>query len=263
MDEQIIIKTDLAGLRLYATAQEGLEFYASHIDQLNNWYKAIEEIQTLSVVHQITTNPHLDNLKKIISVDSLLSRALSDLNLIASELYLAKIKLQQIYYIKQAYLLIYETYENFRKQQSFISELVNILGGEFQDEFKSWLQLKKSFFKKHQIETSVRTVRDKLAGHIELDFRLWYQTTIALDSSYTFNMIIDHSKVLEPLQRLSSKLVLHLKDLMDKQALEIRQNTNEIIDKIEKTLETVNERQPEGMKLDIDIEQLRKLNKSS
>jgi len=259
MGTQIVIETNNAGVGLYNSAIESLNFYAGHLDQLNEWNKMLDELMILKAKYDIDYGVEIEDLKILISINSVLSRAIADLHLISCELYLSKIRLKQIFYIKHAYLIIYETFENLNKQQSFLNRLAKEAGDTFSANFKKWVNKKKEFFKKYNLEKSIRTIRDKLAGHIEMDFNLWYETVLSVDPGYTASLIIDYMKILEPLQSLTTKLVYLYKDNMSNANRNLKQKNNNMLDQLELLVQKINDQQPEGNKLEIDLSSLRNL----
>ncbi len=259
MKNQIIIQTTDTGVRLYNSAIDALNFHATHLDQLNSWDKMIDELMALQAVHDINYGVDLKNLKALISINSLLSRAIVDLNLIGSELYLSKIRLQQVFYIKHAYLVIYETFENLREQQSFLSKMVNDANENFSNDFKIWVKQKREFFKTYELETTIRSVRDKLAGHIELDFKLWYETVLLLNPSYAADLIIDYMKLLTPLQALTTDMVYFYRNTMETTSKQLNEKNIKMFNQLEALIVEVNERQPTDGKLEIDLSILRNL----
>lgn len=259
MEQQIIIDTNGAGVKLYNSANESLNFYATHLDELNKWDKMLDELMILRTNYAIDYGVELKDLKMLISINSVLSRAIADLHLISAELYISKARLKQIFYIKHAYLIIFETFENLRAQQNFLNKTVFEAGGVFLEDFKKWTKSKKDFFKKHDLEKSIKTVRDKLAGHIELDFKLWYEMAILLDAGYTTSLIIDYMKLLEPLQSLTTQMVYLYKDNMNIAGQKLKQKNIDILNQLEQLVQKVNEQQPEGSKIEIDLSILKNL----
>ncbi len=102
-------------------------------------------------------------------------------------------------------------------------------------------------------------MRDKLAGHIELDFKLWYETVLLLNPSYAADLIIDYMKLLTPLQALTTDMVYFYRNTMETTSKQLNEKNIKMFNQLEALIVEVNERQPTDGKLEIDLSILRNL----
>ena len=61
---------------------------------------------------------------------------------------------------------------------------------ELIEEFNAIVALEKAFNKEFKVNTFIKNVRHKVAGHIIKKFREWYDTVVNLDSQYTADTVI-------------------------------------------------------------------------
>ncbi|WP_199118917.1 hypothetical protein [Pedobacter sp. ASV28] len=257
MDEQIIINTNAAGKNLYETTNETYGFYQERLDSLNRWIADLDIYESLDLKYQ--TGQNFQTLKGLYSLDALVTIASVDLSITTTELYLTKNRLKQIFYMKQVYLIVYEAYDTYNSKKQFLRSLINISQPELAQEFNAIALLERNFIKDFKLNTLIKNVRHKVAGHINKDFRLWYDTVTSLDPQYTADMAIAFLKAFMPLQQLTMKLSGIEHDKFLKYSAESNKAANKIIDKIENLMIDVNSRQPEELKLNLDIQAARDL----
>lgn len=257
MSETITIETDSSGKVLYDASNEICSFYQGHLDRINTWISDLDKFGELDQKYHAGLD--FVTLRNLYSLDALVTIASVDLAILSSELYLTKIRLKQIFFAKHIYLVIYEAFETYNNKKQFLRSLIIDYHPELIEEFNAILALEKAFNKEYKLNTSIKNVRHKVAGHINKEFREWYDTVITLDPQYTSDMLIAFMDVFSPIQLLTMKLsgFEHTKFLEN--SIESKKTANETIDKIENLMNDVNSRQPEGLKLDFDIQKLRDL----
>lgn len=107
----------------YITASENLLLYAEHIDNISKWYYQLNEI--VKVFPHAFRKEDYENLKKQLSFNGLLSISILDLSIIVRQAYVSHIKTEQLFYIKQGYLLIHSTIKHYdNKLNKFFTDLV-------------------------------------------------------------------------------------------------------------------------------------------
>lgn len=258
METQIVISTDKTGILLYEAARDGLNFYASHLDDLNNWNNTVLGWEAICKESNLEIDVNFKHIKALISIDSLYSRALIDLMLVTSQLYLTKTKIEQIFYIKQAYLTIYETFENFKTQQPWLESIITNSGEKFKSDFYDWKKSKKIFFKRHKVDSYIRIIRNKLAGHIDLDFKIWHETATSLVAEDAGLAVIDFTNLLKQIQEITNALILKAQKDLEQKNAELQDNTEQLINQLEsiKTLLKIENDMPE---LDSLLQKIKKI----
>lgn len=257
MSEKIIIETDPSGINFYEVTNEICGFYQEHLDKINTWIAYLDQFGKLD--QKYYTGLDFITLRNLYSLDALVTIASVDLSIISSELYLTKIRLKQIFFMKHIYLVIYETFETYNNKKQFLRNLIISYHSELIEEFNAISILEKAFNKEYKLNTAIKNVRHKVAGHINKEFREWYDTVIGLDPQYTTNMVIAFTKVFRPIHHLTMKLSGFEHKKFIEYSIESKRTANETIHNLENLINEVNARQPEGSKLDLDIERLRDL----
>jgi|GEM_PF-3713885 len=257
MSAQIIIETDASGQRLYQICQEGHELYVRQLDQQQQWHA------TLSFLEK--RNPELfkkmgyDALKSLLMTSALMTIAAADLSVVVSSLYLAKLRLEQIYYMKSAYLIVYETYMAYKDKQRAIMEAAVEAGGELlatqQQVSTQWRQ----FLNEYKVDTEIKTIRHHTGGHIHQDFGEWYQIVCSLEPRHTANMLIAFLSCVQNIQDLLNLLLERKFALVQVAGKKTNEQASELIEKMEVIQEKINTRQPADQKLNLDFSLLKKL----
>lgn len=209
MEKEITIKTTQAGVNLHNAYFESVETFSNHLDQLNKWHNLVKKFDLIKPTEEITKRSKF--LKSLIDIDSLLCIAITDLGLISKELFIASVALQKSFYIKHAYLVIYETIYNFNSssdKRKVLKDLThNSVDITLSKNFMEITNALRTFNKKFGMETKIANIRNTLAGHIDRDFDKWYSTILSLDAQYTGEMVAEFLKIVIQLQYLSRTLL--------------------------------------------------------
>ncbi|GGH23867.1 hypothetical protein [Mucilaginibacter phyllosphaerae] len=257
MNSQIIIETDPAGQRLYEICQEGFALYTQQLDQQQQWSA------TLNLLEE--RNPELfktmgyQQLKGLLMTTSLLCIAATDLSVVVSALYLAKQRLEQIFYMKSAYLIIYETYIAFQDKQLLIKNEAAEAGAELQAAHLRVSTAWRKFVNDFKVGTEVKKIRHQTGGHIHQNFSEWYTAVCRLEPQHTTNMLIAFLAWIQDSQNLVNPLLQRRLSLLQETGKQANEKTWELLWKMEDLQKKVNIIQPEGNKLDLDFSLLRNL----
>ncbi|MFD2871986.1 hypothetical protein ACFS5N_05870 [Mucilaginibacter ximonensis] len=203
--EKIIIQTNPAGKRLYQACQDGFAVYAAQLDQVQQWSGTLKFLEERD--NAIFEKLGYQNMKGLMTTSSLLTIAASDLSIIVSALYLTKQRLEQIYYMKSAYLIVYETYMAFQGKQQLLKKEVNEADEELQAKHKLIIKSWRKFIADFKLDSDVKNVRHKTGGHINTDFSEWYAIVLSLDPQHTANMLIAFTQIIQDLQFLLNPLI--------------------------------------------------------
>jgi len=257
MEEKIVIVTDASGKKLYETTNETNEFYQNRLDQLNRWITDLDKYEELELKYK--TGQDFNTLRNLYSLDALVTITSIDLSIITTELYLNKSRMKQIFYMKQVYLLIYEAYETYNSKKQFLRNLIQKSNPLLIEEFNAIGILERVFIKDFKLTTLIKNVRHKVGGHIDREFRTWYDTVITLDPHHTANMAIAFMQAFSPIQHLTMKLAGVEHEKFIKHNNDSTNSFNELLGKIEDLTAKVNEKRPDGQKLDFDMNVFRNM----
>lgn len=191
------------------------KFYSdiSNIYSINIEKKELNDFYTLNDISSLITVCHLDLVTN------------------SKNLYLAKSDWEKIFFIKNIFLVIYETINSYHKYGKFLNEkaLTNdIISNEF---FKVNTNLK-DFKKKYKYETHINKIRNKISGHINDNFEEYYDEIINFDGEETALMVLDFTMIISSIQKLLTELMQTIE--LDKSKLnkETLNKMQEILNKL-------------------------------
>jgi hypothetical protein len=238
MSVQIIIETNPAGQRLYETCQAGFALYTQQLDRQQQWSITLKILEERDL--ELFKTMGYQQLKGLLMTTSLLCIAATDLSVVVSALYLAKQRLEQIFYMKSAYLIIYETYIAFQDKQLLIKNEAAEAGGELQATHQRVSIAWRKFVNDFKVGTEVKKIRHQTGGHIHQDFSEWYTAVCSLEPQYTANMLIAFLAWIQDSQNLINPLLQRRLRLLQTSGRMANSNSLELIAKMEGTLEKIN-----------------------
>src|SRR5215218_8577536 len=173
--------------------------------------KEIIDAQTKATEFFIQIDPKSDledfnEIERMNKFNTLLTISLLDLMVVCKNMCLAETDWERIHFIKQGYLVIYETINTYHKHSS---ELRNTIATKYSGFIKTFDAINKDLkqFKKiHDYENVIGLIRNKVAGHIDEDFILYYDTIAKLDGEKVALTISHFIKILTELLNLSKDL---------------------------------------------------------
>src|SRR5690606_35624216 len=168
-----------SGKRLYDTTIETCEFYHEHLAYLNSWISDLDKYEQINQKYRVGQD--FLTLKNLYSLDALATIAFVDISITTSELYITQTRLKQIFYMKHLNLIIYEAFETYNSKKQFLNNLITKFHPYLADEFKEIRSREKAFNKEYKLDTLIKNVRHKAAGHINKEFRSWYDTVVSLE----------------------------------------------------------------------------------
>ncbi|WP_131539616.1 hypothetical protein [Pedobacter nototheniae] len=207
----------------------------------------------------IKTGQDFTSVKNLYQLQALFIIASTDLSIITSQMYLCKIKLQHLYFNRQANLTVYEAYETYSAHKQFLRSLVSTRYPELEPILNEINAEEKVFVRKFKIKTTVMDVRNKVGGHIHKNFREWYETVNTLDGEQDARMTIAFIELFTGIFRLTTTLT----SLEHQRFIEYEQKSKasmkNSLQKIQDLMDKENEKLPSGQKLDFDLQQIRDL----
>jgi hypothetical protein len=157
-----------------------------HLEFIRGMIDLREDVDILSF--KVTGQMMLEEFNKILYFNSLVTISRLDVAIILKNMLCAKFDWERMYFIKQAHLTIHETLETYKNHAKSLKELV-----------KSYPQLDaiykkmnidlRSFRSEYAVETEMREIRNWTAGHIDEDFKKYYDTLLKIDANKTLEMM--------------------------------------------------------------------------
>ena len=193
--------------KLIKEANESIPLFTTLLDTL----KQIIDTQnrTINYLAQIDPEIELEVFKEneqLNKFNALITISVLDLLVVCKNLCLASSEWEKIYFTKQGYLIIYETIKTYYKYRSQLQKLIETKHASYIETFKSINNDLRLFKKKHHYDNVIGLIRNKVAGHIDEDFVLYYNTISKLDGEKVGLTISNFIQVIAQLQKLSKDL---------------------------------------------------------
>lgn len=239
-----MIRTTQAGVDLYHSYMDGADAYIEQLDRLKRWHGMVLVLEKVNQREQVAAKCR--TIRNLIDLDALLCIAVTDLGLIVKELFVSGVMLQKTFYVRQAYLVVHETFYNLNSspdKRRVLKELVtDAADPDLTAQFENSTRLLKEFNRDFGVTTKIADIRHTVGGHIHTDFGKWHDTVSLLDAEETGRMLIEFLKVVAPLQLLSRKLleleIGRLEELNKQESTDFEQK----LAKLEAVLATLNDK---------------------
>jgi hypothetical protein len=135
MDYKIEIITSKAGLDLYETSSNNMEFFLAHLEGIRLKQKQIKKI--LERFPDFDNDDSLRDIYSQLEFNGFITIFYLDLSLVSREIFVSKRTWEKLFYAKHAYLLIYETIKAFHHHSEEIRRLLSLnLSNELELKFK-------------------------------------------------------------------------------------------------------------------------------
>lgn len=257
MPNFIIIETDPSGERLYQTCRAGHDDYVTQLDQQQQWDKTLKALETLDP--DLFKSKGYQNLKGLLMTSAILTIASADLSIVVSSLYISKQRLEQAFYMKSAYLIIYETYIAYQNKQRLFKDEAVEAGGDFVAKHLAASTDWRKFINDFKLATEVKAVRNQTGGHIHHDFGEWHATICGLDPQYTADMLNAFLSCLQAIQHLLNNLLARRFSMLLAEGEASKNRTLKMLNDMEVLQEKINLNQAENNKLDLDFSIVRNM----
>lgn len=210
--------------KLIDAANESIPFYTTFLETLGK----LLEVQNNTIGYLLKIDPTVDlevfnEIEQMNKFNSLITISLLDIMVICKNLCLAETTWERIYFVKQGYLIIYETINTYHKHNRSLQNIVSAKYPMYKTTLESINKDLRQFKKTHDYENVIGQIRNKVAGHIDEDFVLYYNTIKSLNGEQIGQTISHFIPILNRLQDL-------LKDLVSQANMEMK-NKGESINK--------------------------------
>ena len=237
-DSNVIIQTNASGIKLYNASKKAIEDNSKQIDKLVQQYRKLIRISEFGEKHQLNIDPVInkdDNIQFIELYSNFLD-ATTELFISCRELYIAKTKTEQIYYIKNIYLCLARYIDRMKQQSRFLQSLSTDYDClSLFDEYTSTLRV----FNNKYIN-KITNNRNRIVAHYDKNISCidYYDITLKYDAEAICQMTIqfmDTQKLLSALlATISSRLLEKLFDNCTKLEREQQAWKQSLLDHIEK-----------------------------
>jgi hypothetical protein len=163
------------------------EKYSFKDEEIKNIEKIIEDRKNFQKRLEIKKeSEHTRNLSKLNDVFTLVLVSYIDLSIGRKYLIISKVKREQMFFIKNIYLTIYETIETYNGNSKLLKENSE-RDDEIKECFRSVGKKLRNFNKEYNFK-DIKNVRDKVSAH--MDIKYFHQEIIDTDTDRIHNMIV-------------------------------------------------------------------------
>lgn len=219
---------------LIKTADECIPFYTSHLDKLRGFMEAQREAKSFIADASPEANLNIFSELEILNgANALITISLLDLLVVCKHMCIVKQLWERAYFIKNGYLIINETLETYsQSQQPVLRGIISSKYPSFLPDFNDIFSTIKKFRKEHDLKT-IKGIRNTIAGHIDKDFCLYYDTTLKLDGEAAGNTISVFLNILRQLQDFLTRLTISANIKIKEEGMQTEQSIDNLKAKIE------------------------------
>ena len=218
------------------TINESIGFYGTELDryiELKQEYKPIKGL----IRNSDPTLENTEDMEFLLDVNTGVVIALLDLAVIFKNLIKTESKWEEIYFVKQTYLSIYESLKTFSSFQKKLKDIFNSDTAKSPQFLKILKQLR-DFKKTYGYDTHLALIRNKAAGHIDNDFVIYHTLVSDLEKERAIFIIRDLLPILNQVQTLTTILVREEKQRLELQLANLNKKINEALNDIKLLLKT-------------------------
>lgn len=210
-------------------SDKSISYFSNFLAHLRFMKRLFSDISSIYTTR--TETKELNDFYTLNDISSLITICHLDLVTNSKNLYLAKSDWEKIFFIKNTFLVIYETINSYHKHGKFLTEKSstnNLTSNGFLEVSVAL----KDFKKKYKYDTHINRIRNKVSGHINDNFEEYYDEIISFDGEETALMVLDFIIIIGSIQKLLTELMHAIK--LDKSKIddETLNKMQEILDKL-------------------------------
>lgn len=195
-------------INLVQESDESIKFFSNFLSHLRFMRGFNSDISIYFSTEEEKKN--LEDFYKLNDISSLITICHLDLITNVKNLYLAKSDWEKIFFIKNLFLVIYETINSFHKHGKFLfsksQATPNIL-----ELYRTANDDLKSFKHNYKYNTHINKIRNNISGHINDNFEEYYDEIMNFDGDKTAKMASSFFRIIEKIQNLLNELMKTIK----------------------------------------------------
>ena len=224
--------------KLIESCDENLKFYSKKLTEVRTTLKLYDEVIKLLE----TESNDLINLKRSIVFAGHLLIPFLELSVTLKNLVNAKTDWEKIFFIKNSYLTIFESLKIIRPEKNCTTILDENINSKNLKELKPELEKcngKITNFRNSEDYELIESVRHYTAGHIDKNFKLYYDTIISLDGEKSGQIVSKFMEILSDVLTLSQKVENRLLKIYESKAEISTKELKEKLKQLEELLKNV------------------------
>ncbi|SIT04307.1 hypothetical protein SAMN05421789_1227 [Kaistella chaponensis] len=224
--------------RLIKSCDENLIFYSQKLSQVRTTLKLYDEVINLLE----TESNELINLKRSIVFAGHLTIPFLELSVTLKNLIIAKTDWEKIFFIKNSYLIIFESLKIIRPEKNCSTILEESINSNNLKDLKTDLEKcngEITNFRNTDDFKLIENVRHYTAGHIDKNLKLYYDTIINLDGEKSAQIVGKFMQILSNVLTLSQKTESRLLKIYESKAEKSTKELKEKLEQLEKLIKNV------------------------
>lgn len=192
--------------RLFEECEKSIIFYTEHLSRLRSLAEQQEKATTILLeFNQKSDLSDFLEIEKINNYNGYITIAMLDLSVNLKNLIRSETEWESAFFIKNSFLIIHETAKKLKpfKGKSFIQFTIEQKYHELNDDLKDLFNDIDNF-RNASTYNKISTTRHSIAGHIEDNLKLYYDTVKELDGEEAGNLIIQFIQILDQAMNLTN-----------------------------------------------------------
>lgn len=208
--------------------ESGLPICTNRLNELYRGLFFIKKLKELSLKNDTDIYNKLDAIENHGKFNAFLNICFLDLTVIKKNSLSATHIWDDIYNLRQGYLLMYEALKTFNTHSKFLNELALKTSGKAVEMFNQIKLQLKAFRKEYNYEKDISKIRNHTIGHIENDPVSLFEQITKIDNEKAFSALKSFGIILAKMLNLSDYIFAnYTKKITAKYSLEIAvMNTN-------------------------------------
>jgi hypothetical protein len=220
-----------------------LEFLPVHTDHLNTINQSLQFIKRL---REIATDAGSDVLESLSDVEKqgklngFLNLCILDFTVIYKNALSAIHLWDDVYSLRQGYLLIYEAIKTYNSHSKSLKDLANKTSDFAQVKFSELTEEIKKFRKNYNYDKDILEIRNHTIGHIENDPFSFYERISKFDEDKAFAALKDFASLLVRMLNLSDYIFINYTKKVTANSSLLLATANKYSDEINQLLDLLN-----------------------
>lgn len=211
-----------------------IERCAAHLEYIREIIDVSDGLNEIS--EEIIEVKILTEFEQAINFNSLITIADLESTIILKSLENSSLEAEKKYFLKLAYLIIFETFNSFDNYREEL-KIISLRNEKLTQDFKEINIKVKDFRNKHDFNKTIYQIRNKTIGHIDKDFKLYHSIVSNIEIKSSLKMFGEFIRILNEVFEFSTN-VLSQSDGTDMSGINVEEKYDELKNKIKEYRDT-------------------------
>lgn len=199
--------------------ESSLPYYTKHLNKLRSNISQIHSIVKFNEANK-HNNSILKELESQLAFNSFLTTSTLDLIIISKGIFQSRHIWEEIFYLRQSYLIIYETIKTYTKYSNSIKTMVFTNYSDNKIKFEIITNKLRDFKKEFNYNTTIADIRNYTSGHIDSNFINYFDKVNSMDFKIATRANFSFINVLNEMRLLSE-------DIASSTNIKLQESSNE------------------------------------